>query len=87
MHRCTRGVGGEGVRLEKFDNKNEIKHEKGDPVDFLTTPSTPLKKIYPKSQGPPPPPHWISSYRASTSRWLLQIHVQEAINIPQKKNF
>ncbi len=26
----------------------------GDPLDFLTTPSTPLKIIWPKPQGPPP---------------------------------
>jgi hypothetical protein len=28
---------------------------KGDPLDFLVTPSTPLKRIRPKPQGPPPP--------------------------------
>jgi hypothetical protein len=35
--------------------------EKHDPPDFLTTPSTPLKKICQKNQGPP----WISNYCVS----------------------
>ncbi len=49
-HRRTRGV----------SHNNAIKHEKGDPLDFLTTPSTPLKRILlPKPQGPIP---WISNY-------------------------
>ncbi len=32
------------------------KTQKTFPLDFLTTPSSPLKKICPKPQGPPPPP-------------------------------
>jgi hypothetical protein len=39
-----------GVWFEKFDNKNVIKLEKGDTLDFLTTPSKPLKRIWPKPQ-------------------------------------
>jgi hypothetical protein len=62
MH--TRG-GGEVVRSEKFGNKNVIKYEKGDPLDFLTTQSTPLKRVWPKHQGPTP---WISKYCASMNK-------------------
>jgi hypothetical protein len=45
--------GGGGVRPENLSHKNAIKHDKGDPLDFLTTPSIPLKRIWPKPQGPP----------------------------------
>jgi hypothetical protein len=40
MHRRERGMGegGVGVRSEKMCHNNAIKHEKGDPLDFLTTP-------------------------------------------------
>jgi hypothetical protein len=48
------GGGGRGLWSEKLSHKNSIKHEKVDPLDFLTTPSTPLKRIWPKPQGPPP---------------------------------
>jgi len=42
MH--TGGEGRErGVRFEKLWHKNSKKHEKGDLLDFLTTPSTTLK--------------------------------------------
>jgi hypothetical protein len=44
------GVGGEELRFEKLGRKNAIKHEKWDPMDFLTTPSTPLKRICWKPQ-------------------------------------
>jgi len=48
---------GEVVSSEKLSHKNAIKHEKSGPrLDFLTTPSTPLKRIWPKPQGPPRPP-------------------------------
>jgi hypothetical protein len=51
-----RGAGGRrGFKGSKFFHKNEIKHEKADPLDFLTTPSTPLKRIWPKPLVPPPP--------------------------------
>ena len=43
----------EGVRFKKFGHKNKTKHEKGAPLDFLTTPSTNLKRIRPKPQGRP----------------------------------
>ena len=36
---------GEGVRSEKLSYKNAIKHEKGGPLDFLKTPSIPLKEF------------------------------------------
>jgi hypothetical protein len=59
-------------RSEKLSHKNVIKHKKGGKsgphLDFLTTPSTPLKKIWSKPQGPlgrPPGPPWISNYCAS----------------------
>jgi hypothetical protein len=39
----AQGVGVEGVSFEKFGHKNAINHEKGDPLDFLITPSTPSK--------------------------------------------
>jgi hypothetical protein len=62
-HRCTQGGGGGGAPhvppikiFEKLPHKNAIKH---DPPDFLTTPSTPIKRICQKNQGPPP---WISNY-------------------------
>ncbi len=49
------GVGeGGGVRSIKLSQKNAIKHDKGDPVDLLTTTSIPLERIWPKPQGPPP---------------------------------
>jgi hypothetical protein len=48
------GRGGRG-KVRKIITKNAITHEKGDPLDFLTAPSTSLKRIWPKPQGPPPP--------------------------------
>jgi len=42
-----------GTRVPPPLDRNPIKHEKGDPLDFLTTPSTPLKIIWPIPQGPP----------------------------------
>jgi hypothetical protein len=56
-HRCTKGGGGRGERrgstsftpskdFEKLEHKNAKKHENREsPPDFLTTPSTPLKRI------------------------------------------
>jgi hypothetical protein len=44
--------------FEKLPNKNAIRH---DPPDFLTTPSTPLKRICQKKPSTPP---WISNYYA-----------------------
>jgi hypothetical protein len=35
------GGGRERLRLKKIVHKNAIKHEKGNPLDFMTTPSTP----------------------------------------------
>jgi hypothetical protein len=43
MH--TGAPGGEGVMSKQFGHKNTIKHEKGDHLEFLTTPCTPLKRI------------------------------------------
>jgi hypothetical protein len=43
----THGEEMEGLWFEKFGHKNAINHEKGDPLDFLITPSTPLKRIRP----------------------------------------
>ncbi len=40
--------------FEKLPHKNAIKTTPP-PTDFLTTPSTPLKRICQKPQGPPPP--------------------------------
>ncbi len=68
-HRCTQGgeEGGEGGTsctrykdFEKLPHKNAI--ETTPLTDFLTTPSTPLKRIYQKPEGPPP---WISNDCAS----------------------
>ncbi len=42
----------EGLWFEKFGHKNAINHEKGDPLDFLITPSTPLKRIRPPGRFP-----------------------------------
>jgi len=36
MHKGERGI-----RFEKFVHNNAIKHKIGDPLGFLTTPSTP----------------------------------------------
>jgi hypothetical protein len=47
------GVG--PVRSGKLSHKNAIKHKKGTLLDFMTTPSIPLKRIWPKPQGPIPP--------------------------------
>ncbi len=65
VHRCTRGGGGRGeggtscTPTKVF--KKTIKH---DPPDFLTTPSTPLKRICqkkPKDPGFPTTVHlWFS---------------------------
>ncbi len=63
FHRCTRGGrGGRGAPhvppikiFEKLPQKNVIKHD-SPPPDFLTTPSTPLKKKFaPKNPRTPPP--------------------------------
>ena len=37
--------GGHTKKIEKFDRKNVLKHDKGPPLDFLTTPSTPSKEF------------------------------------------
>jgi hypothetical protein len=49
-------IGGlEGNKVQKkIGHKNAIKQEKGDPLDSLTTQSTPLKIIWPRPQGPQP---------------------------------
>jgi hypothetical protein len=49
--------GGAGVRSEKLSHNNAIKHERGDPLDFLTTHSTPPKNNFAKTPRPP----WIST--------------------------
>jgi hypothetical protein len=43
---------GEREGFGNFGNKNAIKHEKGNLLDFLIAPSTPLKRIWPKPQRP-----------------------------------
>jgi hypothetical protein len=48
-------MGGQGVRVENFGYKNAIKHEKGDPLYFLTTPRTPLNEF---GQSPKDPPNF-----------------------------
>jgi hypothetical protein len=51
--------------FKKFEHKRAIKHEIGDPLDFLitsSTPSTPIKKSGQNPKDPPPP---ISNYCAS----------------------
>jgi hypothetical protein len=56
------GERGERDKVKKFSHKNPIKHKKGTPsLNFLTTPSIPLKTIWPKTHEPP----WISNYYAS----------------------
>jgi hypothetical protein len=51
------GREGGGGRVQKLSHKNAIKHKKDQkvdhPLDFLTSPSTPLKRSWPKLQGPP----------------------------------
>jgi hypothetical protein len=62
---------GRGVRSKKLSHKNAIKQKKGKksgppPLDFLTTPSTPLKEFGQKTKDPlPRHPPWISNYCAS----------------------
>jgi hypothetical protein len=53
MHRGR----GRGIRSEELSHGffKCKKHEKGNPLGFLTTPSTQLKKILPNPQGPPQP--------------------------------
>jgi len=53
--------------FEKLPHKNAIKHDPPTP-DFLTTPSTPLKRICQKTPRIPP---WISNYCASMNGFLL----------------
>ena len=69
---CTQGwPGGRGAPhvppikiFEKLAHKNAIKHDL--PTDFLTTPSTPLKRICQKKPKDTPP--WISNYCASINK-------------------
>jgi hypothetical protein len=54
-HRYVGTPRGRGVKFEKVGHKNAMKHEnRGPPLDFLATPSTPLQIICLKPQGPPP---------------------------------
>jgi hypothetical protein len=48
-HRGTQGEGGREVSSEKLSHKNAIKNEKRTPLDFLTTPSNLLKRIWSKN--------------------------------------
>jgi hypothetical protein len=48
--------------FEKLTDKNAIKQEKGRPPRFFDNPEYPLKRIWPKPQGP----FWISNYCSST---------------------
>jgi hypothetical protein len=50
------GRKGERGFLKKRVNKNAIRQEYRGHPDFLTTPSTPLKRIYQKTSRTPPPP-------------------------------
>ncbi len=75
-------IGGRGVRSEKLSHKNTIKHEKGEKSGptptpkkkILTTPSTPLKRIWAKTPRTPPSLDfqlpciygWMAQYIATT---------------------
>jgi len=73
IHRCTGGGGG-GRGVQKIVTKEYNKtRKKGTVLDFLTTPSTTLKRTWPKPQGPP----WISNYWTSMSL-RLAIYFQDA---------
>jgi hypothetical protein len=50
MH--TGGGGGEGYGPKNCQIKMQYNTEKGDTLDFPTTPSTRLKRIWPRPQGP-----------------------------------
>ncbi len=54
-HRCTQGGPG-GIRSEKMSIKTAIKQKEEDPPRFSDSPKYPLKRIWPKPQGPLPPP-------------------------------
>jgi hypothetical protein len=43
-----------GVRSKKFGQQNPIKHEKGDPPDFLATLITPSNEFGQNPKNPPP---------------------------------
>ncbi len=62
--------GGRGVRSKEFGHKNATKYKKGTPLDFLTTPSTPLKTIWQIIQGPHPPGFLPIVYLWNRS-WLI----------------
>ncbi len=65
------GTQGEGEsNVWKIEALNAIKHEKGDSLDFLTTPSTPWKEF---GQNPKDLPHCISNYCASMI-WYLKFY-------------
>jgi hypothetical protein len=57
------GGGKKEIRFETMVHKNAIKHKKG-PLDFLASPSTPLKEFPPNPKLPgkplprPPPPEF-----------------------------
>ena len=53
-HRCTQGEGGGPKNMFIKMQLKLLNTKKETPLDFLTTPSTPLKIICPKSPGPPP---------------------------------
>jgi hypothetical protein len=70
-HQLIEAHFGRGVRSNKFGRKNAIKHDKGDPLDFMTTLSTTLKKF---GQSPKNTPlefqlciSWIESIISLTS--------------------
>jgi hypothetical protein len=65
------GGGGRGCKVQKLLHTNEIKHKKGkkgDPLDFLKTPSNPLKIIWPNPPGPSPPPNYFASIEKEVKR-------------------
>ncbi len=55
-HTCAQEEGGERGKVRTIWSKTKMQKntKKGDPLDFLTAPSSPLKRIWLKLQGPPP---------------------------------
>ena len=60
MYELDSHRGGRGIRHKvrkifhiKIQFNTQKRQKSGPPLDFLTTPSTPLKRNWPKPQGPP----------------------------------
>ncbi len=52
----------------------QLNTKKGTPLNFLTTPSTPSKRIW-KTQGPHPP--WISTLCISMKQVLAELDIKQ----------